>query len=55
MVPSGVSPTSWGEELSLTLVAHFSSDDVTIKISNGVNVLLHQPGLHEDDRVQAVF
>ena len=48
VVPSGVSLTSWGEELGLTLVAHFSSHDVMIKISNGVNYIdqAYTPSYH---------
>ena len=46
LVSSGVSFTSWGEGASLALVGHSSSDGVTIKISYGVDVLLHQPASH---------
>ena len=34
------------EGASLALVGHPSSDGVTIKISYGVDVLLHQPASH---------
>ena len=30
----------------LALVGHPSSDGITIKIPNGIEVLLHQPALH---------
>ena len=35
--------TSWAEGASLALVDHPSSSSATIKISYGVDVLLHQP------------
>ena len=41
-----VSFTSWGEGSSLALVSHPSSHGVIVNISNGVNVLLHQPVSH---------
>ena len=37
--------TSWGGGASLALVSHPSSDEVTIKIPYGVDVL-HWPTLH---------
>ena len=40
-----ISLTSWGESPSLVMAGHPSSDGVTIKISYGVDVLLHQPAL----------
>ena len=43
LVSSGVSLTSWGEGASLPLVGHPSSDGFTIKITYGVDVLLHRP------------
>ena len=43
---NSVSLTSWGEGAFLALVDHPSSDGVTIKISRGVHVLLHQPASH---------
>ena len=45
-VSSRVSHTKWGESASLALVGHASSDSVTIKIPDRINVLLHQPALH---------
>ena len=39
---SGASLTSWGEESSLPLVGHPSSDSVTIKMPYGVDIL-HRP------------
>ena len=45
LVSSGVSLTSWGECASLALVGHPSSDDVTIKMPYGVDVL-HRPASH---------
>ena len=41
LVSSRVSLTSWGEGPSLVLVGHCSSDGVTIKIPNEVDILLH--------------
>ena len=41
--PAGFSLTLWGEGASLTLVGHPSSDGITIKITYGVDVLLHRP------------
>ena len=38
--------TSWEEGTSLALIGHPSSDGVMIKISFGVDVLLHQPASH---------
>ena len=35
-----------GEGASLVLVGLSSSDDVTVKINYGVDVLLHRPALH---------
>ena len=46
MAFSGVSLTSWKEGASLALVGHPSSDDVTIKMPYGVDVLLRQPASH---------
>ena len=46
LVSSRVSITSWGEGAYLILVGHPSSDGVTIKISYGVDVLLHRPAWH---------
>ena len=43
LVYSGVSLISWGEGVSLALVGHPSSDHITIKITYGVDVLLHRP------------
>ena len=43
---SGARFTSWGEGASLALVCHLSSDDITIKIPYGVDVLLHQLASH---------
>ena len=40
LVSSGVSLTSWGEGASLDLVGYPSTDDITIKIPYGVDVLL---------------
>ena len=37
--------TSWGGGASLALVGHPSSDDVTVKMPYGVDVL-HQPAWH---------
>ena len=45
LVSSGASLTSWGEGVSFVLVGNPSSDNVTIKISYGVDVL-HRPALH---------
>ena len=45
LVSSGASLISWREGVFLTLVGHPSSDDVTIKMPYGVNVL-HPPALH---------
>ena len=42
---TGVSLTSWGEDASLALVGHPSSDGVTIKMPYGVYVL-HRPDSH---------
>ena len=42
LVSSGVSLTSWGEGASLALVAHPSSDGVTIKLPYGVDVFIDQ-------------
>ena len=36
---------SWGEDASLALVGHPSSDSI-IKIPYGVDIFLHQPDLH---------
>ena len=36
----------WGEGTTLVLVGHPSNDNVTIKILNGVDVLLHRPTSH---------
>ena len=41
-----VSLTSWGEDASLALVGHPSSDGITIKIPYGVDVLSRRPALH---------
>ena len=46
LVSSGASLASWGEDASLALVGHPSSDVVTIKMPYGVYVLLHQPASH---------
>ena len=46
LVSSGVSFTSWGEGASLALVGHPSGDGITMKISYGVDVLLHRPASH---------
>ena len=43
---SGVSLTSWGEGASLALFSHSFSDDITIKIFYGADVLLHRPASH---------
>ena len=43
---SGASLTSWAEGASLALVGHPSSDDFMIKMSYGVDVLLHRPASH---------
>ena len=43
---SGAHLTSWGEGAFLALVAHPSSGHVEMKISYGVDVLLHQPAFH---------
>ena len=45
LVSSGASLTSWGEGASLALVAHPSSDGITIKMPYGVDVL-HRPASH---------
>ena len=45
LMPSRGSLTSWGEDTSLALVGHTSSDDVTIKMPYGVDVL-HRPASH---------
>ena len=37
--------TSWGEDVSLALVGHPSSDGIKIKMPYGGNVL-HQPASH---------
>ena len=42
LVSSRASLTSWGESASLALAGHPSSDDVTIKMADGTDVL-HQP------------
>ena len=42
---SGASLTSWGEGAALALVGHPSSDGVTIKMPDGVDVL-HRPASH---------
>ena len=39
LVPSRDSLTSWGEGAFLALVGHPSSDDVTIKMPYGIDVL----------------
>ena len=44
LVNSGASLTSWGEDASLALVGHPSTDGVTLKMPYGVDVL-HQPAL----------
>ena len=41
-----VSPTSWGEHASLALTFHPSIDGVTMKIPDGVDILLHHGPLH---------
>ena len=46
LVSSRVSLTSWGEGASLAFVGHPSSDGITIKIPNWVDVLLCQPSSH---------
>ena len=46
LVSSGVTLTSWGEDASLALVGHPSSDSITIKIPSGIDVLLRQPASH---------
>ena len=46
LVFSGVNRTLWGKGFSLSLVGHHSSDDGTMKISYGVDYLLHQPASH---------
>ena len=43
---SGVSLTSWGEGASLALFGRSFSDDITIKIFYGVDVLLHRLASH---------
>ena len=43
---SCVSLASWGEDASLALAGHTSSDGVTIKITYRVDVLLYRPALH---------
>ena len=40
---SRVSLTSCGEDTASTLVGRSSSDGFTIKVTNGVDVLLHRP------------
>ena len=45
LVSCGVSLTSWGG-VSLVLIAHASSDVVTVKIPSGEDVFLHIPALH---------
>ena len=42
----GVSLTSWGEGVSLTLVGHPYNDGITIIIPYEVDVLLNRPALH---------
>ena len=46
LASSGASLTSWGEDASLALVGHPSSDGVAIKIPYGVDVLLNQSVSH---------
>ena len=46
LVSSGVSLTSRGEDASLALVSHHSSNGITIKIPYGVDVLLHRSASH---------
>ena len=46
LVSRGVSLTSWGDRVSLTLIGHLLSDGVTIKTPYGVDVLLHQLVFH---------
>ena len=46
LVSSGISLASWGEGASLTLVGHPSSDDITLKIPYGVDVLLRRAASH---------
>ena len=40
LVSSGVTLTSWGEDVSLDLVGHPSSDGIKIKLPYGVDFLL---------------
>ena len=40
-----VSPTSWGEGVSLALFDHASIGGVTLKIPYGIDVLLHRRDL----------
>ena len=44
--PVGLVSTYQGEDASLALVGHPSSDGIMKKIPHGVDVLLHQPTLH---------
>ena len=42
LMSSGVSLTSWGEDVSLALVGHPSSDGITIKMPYAVDVYFDQ-------------
>ena len=46
LMSSRLSFTSSGEGASITMVGHYSSDGVTIKVPDGVDILLHRPALH---------
>ena len=41
--PAGSVLTSWGKGASLVLAGHPSNDGVTIKMSYGLDVILHRP------------
>ena len=43
---SRVSLILWGESASLTFVSYPCSEGITIKISYGIDVLLHRPVSH---------
>ena len=46
LVFSGVSLTSWAEGASLAMVGYPLNEGFTIKITYGVDVLLHRPASH---------
>ena len=46
LLSSGVTHTSWGEGVSIALIGQPFNNGFTVKISYGVDFLLHQPALH---------